>query len=200
MKKAVRAARQAVYRDAVLAAGEESFATHGYEAAHMQAIAERAGISVGVLYATFESKAALFKEVQRVRTEALMERTRDIVSSSCSPLEMLTRGVSVTVRFFAEHRAFLRMHLRDRASWVDPSLGTYCQQNAYEIGLGFVEQALALGMEDGTVVQEPARSLARAVLAVIQMRLAEWAEEGFVTEEDALVVHLEAMILRLVRP
>ena len=81
VQKAVRAARQAVYRDAILAAGEEAFATHGYEAAHMQSIAERAGLSVGVLYATFDGKASLFREIQRVRTETLIERTRDIVDS-----------------------------------------------------------------------------------------------------------------------
>jgi AcrR family transcriptional regulator len=199
VQKAVRAARQAVYREAVLAAGEESFAQHGYEAAHMQSIAEHAGISVGVLYATFESKAALFKEIQRVRTATLIERTRDIVESGAPPLAMLRLGVRATVRFFADHRAYLRMHLRDRASWADPSLGTDCQQDAYAIGVGFVESALALGIEDGTVVDESPRTLARAVLAIIQMRLAEWAEGDFTTPVDELVRVLEAMIDRLVR-
>lgn len=199
VKRAVQAARQAVYREAVLRAGEECFAESGYESAHMQSIAERAGISVGVLYATFESKAALFKEIQRVRTDALLERTRDIVESGATPLEMLTRGVSATVRFFAEHRAYLRMHLRDRASWADPSLGTYCQQNAYEIGVGFVEQALALGMEEGAVVRESPRVLAHAVLAVIQARLSDWAEGGFTERVEQVIESLEAMITRLVR-
>lgn len=199
VQNAVRAARQAVYRDAVLTAGELAFAEQGYESAHMQHIAERAGISVGVLYATFDSKAALFKEIQRVRTETLIERTRDIVESAASPLEMLMLGVRATVGFFGAHRAYLRMHLRDRASWLDPTLGTYSQQNAYELGLGFVEQALSLGIANGTVVKEPPKTLARAVLALIQVRLAEWAEDGFREAEAEVVRHLEAMITRLVR-
>lgn len=200
VQKAVRAARQAVYRDAILAAGEEAFATHGYEAAHMQSIAERAGLSVGVLYATFDGKASLFREIQRVRTETLIERTRDIVDSGAPPLAMLRLGVRATVRFFADHRAYLRMHLRDRASWADPSLGTNCQQDAYEIGVSFVERALELGMDDGTVAHESPRTLARAVLAIIQVKLAEWAESEFEASVDDVIKSLDAMIERLVRP
>lgn len=199
VQNAVRAARLAVYRDAILAAGEEAFATHGYEAAHMQAIAERAGLSVGVLYATFDGKASLFREIQRVRTEALIERTRDIAVTCAAPLEMLRLGVRATVGFFSDHRAYLRMHLRDRASWADPSLGTHAQQDAYAIGVDLVAQAIALGIEDGSIVAEPPRTLARVVLAIIQVKLAEWAESDFAADVDDVVAALDGMIARLVR-
>jgi len=55
-------------------------------------------------------------------------------------------------------------------------------------------------MDDGTIARESPRTLARAVLAIIQVKLAEWAESEFEASVDDVIKSLDAMIERLVRP
>lgn len=61
----------AVERDRLLAAAREEFWRCGYKKAGIAAIAERAGIAVGSVYAIFGSKQELFVEVYQAENEQL---------------------------------------------------------------------------------------------------------------------------------
>lgn len=63
------AERVAAIEDDILAAAHELFIELGYEAASMEGVAERAGISKGTLYARYAGKEALFRAVIRKRLD-----------------------------------------------------------------------------------------------------------------------------------
>ena len=50
-------------RDRIMAAALELFATHGFGSTSVKAIAERAGVSQGLMYRYFESKDALLRAI-----------------------------------------------------------------------------------------------------------------------------------------
>lgn len=58
-----RALAKAATRQRVLEAARLSFATKGYEASTIRDIAKLAGMSTGAVFASFEGKAALYREV-----------------------------------------------------------------------------------------------------------------------------------------
>src|ERR1044072_6655305 len=64
------AARCEAIRDAALSVSAEA----GYEAARLDAVAERAGIAKGTLYLYFDDKEALFEEVIRSAASPVVER------------------------------------------------------------------------------------------------------------------------------
>ena len=86
----------AAHREALLDTATAVFIEHGYEAASMNAIAERAGASKMTLYRLFPSKAELFVAVMMRRIERqlveLDERIRDHRGSTEELLESLAVG------------------------------------------------------------------------------------------------------------
>jgi AcrR family transcriptional regulator len=61
-KDEARKARNDVYRQHILEAAEEVFAEKGFEAAKLQDIGTRAGLSMGTIYAIFQ-KTELFAAI-----------------------------------------------------------------------------------------------------------------------------------------
>ena len=77
-------------RETVLAAARRVFIDRGYTGATLEAIAEEAGFSTGVMYSQFESKADLFLTLLEQRIE---ERTgqAERISAEYAGLEGLNR-------------------------------------------------------------------------------------------------------------
>jgi AcrR family transcriptional regulator len=87
MVRLTRAQQQERTRTAVLAAAREEFAEHGYPAAKVDRIAERAELTRGAVYSNFPSKRALYLAV----LVDLVERTGigQVPASSPGPAEAL---------------------------------------------------------------------------------------------------------------
>ena len=73
-----REERRAQLLDAAL----EVFVAHGYHAAAMEDVAERAGISKPVLYQHFDGKLELYLAIVDAQTEALTGLVRDALAST----------------------------------------------------------------------------------------------------------------------
>jgi AcrR family transcriptional regulator len=69
-------------RRQLLAAAEEIFVAHGYHAAAMDDIAERAGVSKPVLYQHFPSKLELYLALLDTHCDALAARTRAAMAAT----------------------------------------------------------------------------------------------------------------------
>ena len=69
-------------RDAVLAAARRVFIDKGYAGATLEAIAEEAGFSKGVMYSQFESKADLFLNLLERRIEERSNQNKRVVAQS----------------------------------------------------------------------------------------------------------------------
>lgn len=75
----VKEKARAVFKTAILDAAEEAFAEYGFHGAHMQAIARRAGLSVGSIYNHFGQKEDILHALVEHRVAemaAALQRTK----------------------------------------------------------------------------------------------------------------------------
>lgn len=97
----------------ILAAAEAQFAEHGFDAASMSAIAERAGVSKANVFHHFSSKHALYQAVLR---HAIREVTRQLAhmgshsGAVSTDLAQFARGHLSSI---LEHDQFARLMLRE---------------------------------------------------------------------------------------
>ena len=77
-KSNLAAARARMYHELVFESAERVFAEEGFYTATMQDLANEAGISLKTLYATFEGKDDIYREILRVRGAGLAEGIREI--------------------------------------------------------------------------------------------------------------------------
>ncbi|WP_018350202.1 TetR/AcrR family transcriptional regulator [Longispora albida] len=95
-----RAVREQQMLDAAVAV----FAEHGYHAASMDEIAERAGISKPMVYAYLGTKEELFAACIRRESELLMTAVAERIVGEMSADERLWQGLRAFLTFVAKHR------------------------------------------------------------------------------------------------
>ena len=121
-RAALRRARSASKREAILAAALDEFSARGFEATRLDDVAKRAGVAKGTIYLYFRDKEALFQELIRTMLmpvigsiEALGEA--DVPMSVLAPqlVEVFVREVFETRRkdvvrlMIAEGRRFPKL-------------------------------------------------------------------------------------------
>ncbi|MBA4805237.1 MAG: TetR/AcrR family transcriptional regulator [Brevundimonas sp.] len=74
----------------ILAAALEVFAARGFQAARLEEVAKRAGVSKGALYLYFETKADLFRAVVTDAISPNIDRVRAVAAADL-PLEQVAR-------------------------------------------------------------------------------------------------------------
>src|SRR5512139_939972 len=84
-------------RQQLLAAAQEVFVAHGYHAAAMDDIAERAGVSKPVLYQHFPGKLELYLALLDKHCEALIDRVRTAMAATQDNAE---RVIGATRAYF----------------------------------------------------------------------------------------------------
>lgn len=174
LKAQLRSAREGLYRERILEAAEQVFASVRFEAAGVREIAERAGLSVGSVYGIFDGKEALFLAVHERRTAELFEQMADVVDTEAGPLALIERGIAETVRFFCERPSYLRMHLQGRTAWALSEQGTDVQSESWRRGVELIRTAFAAGIRKGVFYEGDPESSARMVMAMHQVKLAQW--------------------------
>jgi AcrR family transcriptional regulator len=165
-KRVSRAERTQLNREQVLAAARKVFIESGYERATLDAIAEAAGFSKGVVYSQFESKGDLFL--------ALLERRIDERAAQNEAVAKRSRGLDGL-------RALIRTGRQDREEqegWAlvllefrlhaarDPALNERYAA-AHERTLAGVAAVIErLAVESELTLPESPRHLAALVLAM----------------------------------
>jgi AcrR family transcriptional regulator len=100
-------------REKILEAAERIMAARGVEGFQLKDVAEAVGIRPPSIYAHFENRDAIAREVAyrmygRIATELRLDRDAD-------PMEALLRMLKNYVYFLADQPAYLRLVLRDLA-------------------------------------------------------------------------------------
>jgi AcrR family transcriptional regulator len=115
-----RTARGIETRERLVKAGLAEFALHGYVAARVESITERAGVGYGTFYRYFKNKAALIAQVaDEVYSDIFAQATSQ--SSSSRPVrERIFNDYLGTLRAYTFHRDALRV--LDAAVGVDPAV------------------------------------------------------------------------------
>jgi AcrR family transcriptional regulator len=153
-------------REAVLSAARRVFIDRGYAGATLEAIAEEAGFSKGVMYSQFESKADLFLTLLERRIEARRKQDERVVAES-SGLEGLRKLLETGHEDALAETDWARLLVEFRAlAWRDPSVNArYAAAHARTV------DNLASGLEMLCAKAElqprlPARAMAEFILAM----------------------------------
>lgn len=120
MPAAPRTARGIETCERIVKAGLAEFALHGYVAARVESITERAGVGYGTFYRYFASKAAL---IAQVADEVYSDIFTQATSESLSPRpvsERIFNDYLGTLRGYTFHRDALRV--LDAAVGADPAV------------------------------------------------------------------------------
>jgi AcrR family transcriptional regulator len=194
----VREARSALYRQLIFEAAERSFALKGVEDTKMEAIAADAGLSLGTLYSVFPGKARLVAAIHETRLEEVLRRTEAAAAESGGPLEKLLEGVASYVEFFVTHPNYLRMHLREGFAW---GLGgrpdsTRQQTDAFNLGMARQIRLFERGIEQKVFHPGEPQLMARMMIAMQQVQLADWVDRGMTRRAADLVLEMSDQVRR----
>ncbi len=96
--------------EALIEAGIQEFAENGYVGARLSAIAQRAGISVGVIYKYYADKDALFLACVRYSLQALTDALKEVAFKSDDVYESLASVVHTLIVHAKEHQEINRMY------------------------------------------------------------------------------------------
>src|SRR5262245_60052966 len=95
--------------DAIVIAAAEIFERSGYEETTTDAIAERAGVSVGTLYQYFPTKDALLRKLVEGHIADIVRALYPVIQKSDESTELTTFLSSLTERYFAVRRKTSRL-------------------------------------------------------------------------------------------
>lgn len=97
----------------ILAAAESLFAEHGFDAASMSAIAERAGVSKANVFHHFSSKHALYQAVLRNAVRETTQQLRHMAAQSGVVSVNLAQFAQSHLSVILEHDKLARLILRE---------------------------------------------------------------------------------------
>ncbi|MBI3785815.1 MAG: TetR/AcrR family transcriptional regulator [Deltaproteobacteria bacterium] len=193
-----RRARNDVYRQHIFEAAEQVFAERGFEAATLQEIGKRVGLSMGTIYGIFPSKAELLQAILDARGQALLDLVRDVAGRRSDPGAALKALLEGYIDFFVGRPAFLRMHLRQGSSWIlSPGNGSGGSRAEVWAEIHRLQaDVFRRGIKDGCFVDEDPGLLSKLFSAFDQVVLSEWVAGGMKAPRDQLVQRFEAIVER----
>jgi len=187
-----------MYRELVFECAERVFAEEGFDTATMQDLANEAGVSLKTLYATFEGKDDIYREILEVRGKGLAEAIREIVGGEGTALDRMRRGLGRVVTYLVEHRAFFRILLQEGRAWgLDPkSAGA---REAWAEGMDAMRAVISDGIREGEMAPCDVDLMAPTVNAVLQVQLAGLLDRaGDDPDAEAMIDTIMETVERLV--
>lgn len=196
-KENVRRARSEMYRQLVLEAAEGIFAERGFDDAKMEEIARESGLSLGTLYSVFSGKADLFRAIHEARVGEVFRLSVDAARGLDDPLERVLASVRAYVEFLVAHPDFLRMHLREHA-WGLDGAGAPAGMRAevWKEGVAMQASLFERGSAEGIFRPGDPKLMARLMIAMHQVYLADWVEGGMQADTEQLIAEMQAQVRR----
>jgi len=136
----------------ILAAALEVFAERGFQAARLEEVARRAGVSKGALYLYFETKAELFRAVVRDAVSPNLDRVKALTASAV-PFEQAARmGVGMLARTVVVDRRITGVvKLVIAESRNHPELATIWHETVVEPGVQLLSGLIAEAQTRGEI-------------------------------------------------
>ena len=132
----------------ILEAGISEFAEYGLQKASMNAIAQRAGISVGVLYKYYENKDAFFDACVERCMASLNQFLQQLCAQKKKPLDYAQEFVNEVQQFSSRHRDHIRLYF-EATRTADPEqaakLAHKLEQIRAQLYIKIISQAQASG-------------------------------------------------------
>lgn len=112
-------------RSEILEAATTLFSKHGFAAADVEEIAEKAGVGKGTVYRYFPNKEGLFLAAVDHGMRKLKTAVDAGVATAKQPLEQIAEGVRAYLTFFDEHPEIVELLIHERAHFRDRTTPTY---------------------------------------------------------------------------
>ena len=191
-------ARHAAYRDLVVEAASEAFARDGVAATRMEQLAEAAGISLGTLYSVYKGKAEIVDALHEARLREIHTASISAEDAASDPLEALLAGSRAYLAYFMARPDYLRMYLDEGANWgVRRSMDRESRRAAvWGDGVSQLAAIFERGIEEGVFEPGNPDRLARTMLAMQQVLLADWYEAGADPSDEAILNEVEVLLRR----
>jgi AcrR family transcriptional regulator len=196
LRQRVKEQRRSVYREAVNEAAERVFAKRGADRSRMSEIAAEAGISLGTLYGVIDGKDSLFFGIHRLRMREFMDCIREASDAHDETLASHLAVLRLGGQFFLDHPDFLRICCRDGFGWATrlPASGT--GSDLWNEGASIPRELFARGIAEGIYVEDDPELLVRKMLALKQVDLSHWVDQGMVTPHEEVLDRLEDQFIR----
>lgn len=198
-----RGVRTELYRELVCEAAERRFAAAGVDDTRMEDIARESGLSLATVYTAFAGKAEIVRSVHARRLPALVRLAEEQVDAPRPADECLRAALRGAIRFFTEHAAYLLMHLRQGYAWcMSDAVAASSEAGAaaWVPGVTAIGAIIDRGIAAGVFGAGNPRRLARATIALQQLHLVEWVEDGMRRDADAVFDDYWNELVRLLRP
>jgi AcrR family transcriptional regulator len=168
-----------VYRDLVLEAAGTAFARSGVARTRMEHLADEAGISLGTLYTVYKGKAEIVDALHESRLEQIHAASMAAAEAERNPLAALLAASCAYISYFTEHPDYLRMVIDEGPNWgVRDSIDRESRRAAtWTDGVAQLASLFEQGIAAGVFVRGRADRMARMMLAMQQVRLADWLLE-----------------------
>ena len=136
----------------ILSAALEVFAERGFQAARLEEVAKRAGVSKGALYLSFETKADLFRAVVTDAISPNIERVKAVASADL-PLEQVVRMAlpMLARQVVTDRRITGVVKLVIAESRNHPELATIWRETVVEPGIQLMSGLIAAAQARGEV-------------------------------------------------
>ncbi len=196
LQQRVKEERRSVYRQAINEAAERVFATKGTDGSRMQEIAAEAGISLGTLYGVIDGKQSLFYGIHKARMSEFMDcirAARDAHGETlASHLAVVRRGA----QYFLDRPDFLRMCCRAGFGWASRFPAASRGADLWNEGSSIPRDLFARGIAEGIYVDEDPELMVRKMLALKQVELTHWVDQGMETPHEVVLDRLESQFIR----
>lgn len=187
VKRRTQAERSGATQAALIAAGRELFAAHGYDSVGTTALARSAGVTRGALYHQFGNKPALFSAVAEAVEADLTRRLGEAVVAAGHPDALSALHGAVEAWLDACEEPEIRQVLLLDAPRV---LGWEAVRKlTSQYGLALTEQLLQAAMDAGQLPSLPARPFAHVLLGALQESAFVIAADTRERAEVATVLH-----------
>lgn len=155
-------------RRQLFAVALQIFAERGFDAATMDEIAERAGVTKPLLYQHFSSKRALYLELVDSVAEELLSSIGEATASATGPRQQVEDGFAAYFRMVVTHKTAFRLLYGSRPT--DDELGVALRRVEDAIAVA-IDPLIAAGLDD-----EHRRFLAYAVVGMAEGASRHWIE------------------------
>ena len=156
----------------ITAAAFTAFAEKGYAATRVEEVAQRAGVSKGLLYLYFKTKEELFKAVVRSvvipRVDAL---ENELEASELSAEEFIRGPVLEFMKRLPGSPVSVVIRLMIAEAPRHPDLVEFYWENVASRGIGALQQLLDRGVENGEFHRTAVNDLPQLLLAPVMMSI-----------------------------
>jgi AcrR family transcriptional regulator len=160
-------------REQLIGVARELFAERGYEAASIEEIAERAGVSKPVVYEHFGSKEGIYTVIADREVRALVDRIKQALTPG-HPRRTIVRAVDAFLGYIEEDQAGFRILVRDPpAGTGGGSLPSVLDEVAKA-----VEELLLTELQSRGYSRKMAPILSRCLVGMIAMSGEWWSVVG----------------------